>query len=128
MGGTEGLPAIFALHDLSVIDGGGIDVLIVMGGDDTVVVVLDTCWVCVDDVGGAPPLSLPHPEPPVGTKLTGGSFPQDSDFKLGKLRGRRAMGTFPKIDMPCLFTRDFCWFGFEESPFDCEKTLFRFSV
>lgn len=46
---------------------------------------------------------FPHPAPPVGTKLTAGSLPLLSDFKLGKLAGGLlAEGTLPKLCIPCL--------------------------
>jgi len=44
------------------------------------------------------------PDPPVGTKLTFGSFPLFSLFKLGKLAGggiRRTFPTLPKLCNPC---------------------------
>ena len=47
----------------------------------------------------------PHPWPPEGTKLTLGSFPQFSAFKLGRLAGkgtRRTDATLPSDCMPCL--------------------------
>lgn len=63
----------------------------------------------VDDGGGpVSPGLLPHPVPPLGTKLIAGSFPLYSDFKLGRLAGaRRAEGTLPSVCMPwrrdCVF-------------------------
>lgn len=88
---------------------------VVVGGGVGVVVV-GACVV----VGGGPvsPGLLPHPVPPLGTKLIAGSFPLNSDFKLGKFAGRRAEGTFPKVCMPP-WRRDvvfLCWFGSEDSP------------
>jgi hypothetical protein len=46
---------------------------------------------------------FPHPGPPGGTKGTDASVPLCSDFKEGKFAGAlRALGTFPKLCMPCL--------------------------
>lgn len=93
---------------------GGVVVGVTRGGVG--VLVVGACVV----VGGGPvsPGLLPHPVPPLGTKLIAGSFPLYSDFKLGKFAGRRAEGTFPKVCMPP-WRRDavfLCWFGSEDSP------------
>lgn len=46
---------------------------------------------------------FPHPGPPGGTNGMDASGPLCSDFKEGKFAGaRRALGTFPKLCMPCL--------------------------
>lgn len=53
--------------------------------------------------GGPSPGFEPHPAAPAGTRLTAGSFPLFSDFKLGRFAGgRRAVGTLPKLCMPFL--------------------------
>lgn len=47
--------------------------------------------------------ALPHPPPPLGTKLTVGSFPEFSLFSEGKLAGggiRRLDPIFPKLCNP----------------------------
>jgi hypothetical protein len=70
---------------------------------------------CDEGGGGGPPVSpgaavlassfpLPHPAPPVGTRVTLGSFPLFSDFKLGKWAGggmSRALPTLPRLCNPC---------------------------
>lgn len=77
-------------------------------------------WGCEVVVAGpvVSPGLLPHPVPPLGTKLTAGSLPLCSLFKLGKFAGgRRAEGTFPKHCMPCLRGSVlFCWDGSNDSP------------
>lgn len=46
---------------------------------------------------------FPHPAPPEGTRETAASLPVCSDFREGRLAGgRRAVGTLPKLCMPCL--------------------------
>lgn len=67
-----------------MLDGGDVAVLVVCVGDELSLV-------------------LAQPLPPLGTRLTAGSLPVCSLFKLGKLAGgRRAEGTFPKLCIPCL--------------------------
>lgn len=62
---------------------------------------------------------LAHPGPPEGTKDTAESFPLCSDFKEGRLAGgRRALGTLPRLCMPCLRVCVlFCCCFSEGSPF-----------
>lgn len=67
-----------------------------------VVEAVEVALLAVLVVGVAESLVVAQPLPPLGTRLTAGSLPLCSLFRLGRLAGgRRAEGTFPKLCIPC---------------------------
>lgn len=85
-------------------DIGGTDAVTFVVGD----VVAATVFEGVDDGVVAVEVDvfascLPHPGPPEGTKDTAASLPLCSDFSDGRLAGGlRALGTLPRLCIPCL--------------------------
>jgi len=107
--------------------GGAVTVTVaVVEGALVTVAVVDVGTAVDVGAGSVSPGLLPHPVPPLGTKLTAGSFPLYSDFRLGKLAGGlRAEGIFPKLCMP--WRRDdvlLCWWVSNDSPLLCLYKLF----
>lgn len=95
-------PGVALIEVVRLAEGGAAAV----GAGDAGVLLLEAAgWLALVAVGPEPlsPGLLPHPVPPVGTRLTAGSLPLCSDFKLGRLAGgRRAYGNLPRFCMPCL--------------------------